>query len=435
MELAPGTLGCKPDADYNLVRLMLTHDLVLLSIPLVAFVVVTHKSTGPAAFILGFLMPLTAVPGLPYRYVVIARLLLTAVIFLRCRRDEPNLAVRQAQRMLLTIAALGMLVAGFAVFRSDHGALSVAGSMVESVAVAWVLVSRSGTLAPLGAGFVGGASLSAAFAVYQWLHHVDGGGGVVARYVGLSSSSTRVAYEYAIAIILVAVAARGKGIFLFVRGGLVALLLTALAVSGGRGGLVALALGLLVVSKAVGRAAERARAALVILLIALVAVLEAGVKISVFDRILGTAGTLQGANVGVTNGRASLWSDAVGAIGDHPFSGIGIDTFTAKFGNMPHASPVYFGVAAGGVGLVLASVVVFQVWRLALRNFPTAARAASVAAGLLGVLAVRSVLEPTTPLVGMEEVSLLAICIRAVHEGRNAAAQEPAESVEALTAS
>lgn len=413
---------------------MLTHELILWSIPFVAFIVVTHRSIGPAAFVLGFLMPLTAVPGLPYRYVVIARLVLTVVIFLRCPHDEPNLAVRQAQRLLLTVAALGLLVAGFAVFRADHGALSVAGSMIESVAVAWALVGRSNTIVALGAGFVGGASLSAGFAVYQWLHHVDGGGGIVARYVGLSSSSTRVAYEYALAIILVAVAARGKGIFLFARGGLVALLLTALAVSGGRGGLVALALGLVVVSKAAGRAAQRARTALVILLITLVVVLEAGVKISVFDRILGSAGTLQGANVGLTNGRSSLWTDAVGAIGDHPFSGMGIDSFTRKFGNMPHASPVYFGVAAGGVGLVLASLVVFQVWRLALRNFPTATRTASVAAGLLGVLAVRSVLEPTTPLVGMEEVSLLAICVRAVHDGRNAAAREPAEATEALAA-
>lgn len=404
---------------------MVLRDVLVLLVPVMFVAVLTHRSSGPAAGLLGLLMPLTAVPGVPYNVIVVARFALCVVILMRWPADQPTPAIRQARQLLILIGILGLLVGGFSVSRSDHSTTSVALTMVESVVVAWILSDRLGVTTHLATGFVIGASASAVVSVYQWTHHIHGGDALVARYVGLSSSSTRIAYEYAIAFLIVALSApRGAASSIFVRGGLSALLLAALAASGGRGGLLALGLGLVVVSKAVGRTARRARGTLILFIIVAVFVLEARGNISVVDRILGPAGTYRGANVGVTNGRSSLWRGALSVLGDHPFSGIGIDNFIARYGDTPHAAPIFFGVAAGGVGFLIALVLVFQVWRLSLSTIATRTRATSLATGILAVLAVRSVLEPTAPLVGMEEVSLLAIMVRLIYEGRHAAQNE-----------
>lgn len=400
---------------------MLLRDVLILLVPVALVAVLTHRSSGPAAGLLGLLMPLTSVPGVPYNVIVVARFALCIVILMRWPADQPTPAIRQARQILVLIGILGLLVGGFSVSRADHSTTSVALTMIESVIVAWILSGRSSVTTNLATGFVIGASASAVFSVYQWTHHIHGGDALVARYVGLSSSSTRIAYEYAIAFLIVALSApRGAGSSIFVRGGLMALLLAALAASGGRGGLLALGLGLVVVSKAVGRTAQRARGTLIVFIIVAVVVLEARGNISVVDRILGPAGTYRGANVGLSNGRSSLWRGALTVLGDHPLSGLGIDAFITRYGDTPHAAPIFFGVAAGGIGFILALILVFQVWRLSLSTLATRTRATSIATGILAVLAVRSVLEPTAPLVGMEEVSLFAIMVRLIYEGRQA---------------
>lgn len=397
-----------------------------LAVPLVLLVVTTHHSPGPAAAALGFLMPLTSVPGVHYAYIVAARLLLTLLIAARWSADTPSAVTPYVRQILIPIGVLGALVGGLAVMRSDHTGISTAESMIESAIVASILARRSRILPGLAAGFVIGASASAIVALLQGSSGVGGGGGIVSRYIGLSSSSTRVSYEYAIALLIIVFVKPRSGLVLSLPRICVAgLLSVALALSGGRGGLLALGVGLLVVSTSASPVARRARAVTLAFGGIVFGAVASGVKVPVLDRIVGSAGTSGGASVGFSNGRSGLLSDAFGIISSHPFTGFGIDQFTTKFGVEPHAAVMFFGVAAGWVGFAIALALVLRVWMAALIPRRTD-RASALAIGILAVLAVRSVLEPTSPLVGVEEVSLVAVGFRLLYEHQLLDAEAPA---------
>jgi len=397
----------------------LVHAPLILALVAAALVVLSHRSATPTAAVLGFLMPLTSVPGIPYSAVVAARLVLTVILMARWSADASPRSRSRIRGVLLPIAALGALVGALGVMRNDHLATSTALSMPESAAVAFVLAGRSRAFPGLALGFVSGTVASAAVAIYQQSAGIDSGGALVARYLGLSVSSTRVSYEYAIALVILGFAVArsvSRPAHTMVRLALGALLLFALALTGGRGGLLALGFALVAVSNVASPAAQRARALALIFVAVVLAGVSGGVNLPVVSRIIGSAGLSGGSNVGVSNGRSALWSESLQAISSHPFGGLGIDNFISQYGVEPHASPVFFGVAAGAFGLAVALGLVLRLWIIALVPRRRLLRTSSLAVGILAVLAVRAVLEPTSPLVGVEEVSLLAICIRLLGE-------------------
>lgn len=391
----------------------------LLVMLAVVLMLAAYRSPGPSAAVLGFLMPMTAVPGVPYAVIVGARIALSLLLAARWRADIEPYSLIRIRGFLVPISALAALTGGFAVMRGDTVAGSTAAGMLESVIVAFLVVSRRSSYAGLAAGFIIGTSTNAVVALTYANSHVNGGGSLVARYIGFSASSTRVSYEYAVAILLIALAPRTSSgaTFAIARLACAGLLLAGLAISGGRGGLLALAFALVLVSQSANRAARRARSLSVVLLLLAVGAVRAGVHVSLVDRLVGPSADQNDHLIGgITSGRSELAGQAFDAISSHPLSGTGLGPFLAQYGYTPHTSPEYFGVATGFVGFAIALAMALRIWFIAVRPRPAATRGMSIGIAILSVLAIRTVLEPTAPFVGMEDVTLLLVACRLVFD-------------------
>src|SRR5699024_3000697 len=90
-----------------------------------------------------------------------------------------------------------------------------------------------------------------------------------------------------------------------------------------------------------------------------------GVNLNTIDRFFSTPH----ASTGIGSGRLELAVDALGAIADHSFIGVGSSGFHHMYGAAPHVAALNFATSAGlAVGVIVAAMCVSLVVHIMLRR-------------------------------------------------------------------
>lgn len=352
--------------------------------------------TSAMLFVLGFLLPIHQIAGVPVLMLDLARYALAFGLILKFR-PNPRRRTLRPYEIALIIAALWIVT--LALGRSDPLSLTTGGVMVVSTIIAWMLWSRGLVAKPLWIGFVTAAALNSIIVILQSIginlpitpDRFAGYG----RHIGLAANAPLLSFELAVAAVLA-----------FLISGTVtriaaqSLVLVGLLMCGGRGGLVALAAALFVVLAFSQRHRKVALALTSMGAIVGLGLLTTSTTLATVDRFIQASAT----STDSSSGRVALLESGLREFLNAPMFGLGLSSFVDKYGTTPHVAILSFAIAGGVVPAICVAFVLGTVLRGAWHERGNT----TVALPSITIFAVWIILEPTGPLVGLLGLLLLA---------------------------
>ena len=359
------------------------------------------RSLPPAwpVFLLGLIMPIDTIAGIPAAVMDVARYGLAGLILVAAHRSR-----REHQSPPIFVLAGGLLIACGVL--SCVKAVVLGGSLLSattallSALVAFLFVRERLHLRALMAGFVFGCAWSALDIILQssGLPFLGYASVDDFRYAGFSFSSTHVAPLLAVAICLVLTSWLWTRRRLVVRTVLLAVLGTGLFMSQGRVGVVGLLVALVVLAYSL--ASRRPAWAFGPVLVGVPVLYFTGAWSSLLDFMMRTDSPQTGE---VTSGRAYLNAVAWDAFWQG--GGIGVDP-SQSYLYYPHMAPLTFALNLGPFGLFAVTCLCLLLAWVVLFGWQTP----QVFRMIASVALVTALIEPLGFFVGFTGAVLVLLC-------------------------
>lgn len=371
------------------------------------------------AFCWGLLLPVDYITGVHTAVFDVARY--AGVLWL-CWRVRPTLSAagtRVVAHLAGAIAAVAIVRGIFAVPRTDRNGMVFAGVMLVSTACVALLALRPRVHRAVAGGYLAGVTLSAAVSVMQALHltTLRAGDDFSERFPGVATYTMLLTWQLAFALVLTVyllATSPPRSRIRLVAWVALPVILLATVTNGAQGGFIGIAAAMVAAAwmyrdrlrwSELGRYVLAGVAGLAVLAVVVVA---SGVDVPTIDGFLGDGGYRN------EKARWNIAVDGVREMRNHPITGMGRTRFMDQYTIAPHFLPIDSGIAAGILGFVFATYLLFHILRLLWKG--PADRRPETAAGyaLLAAMCANTLTESYGPFIGLSRVSVLFLAVVAV---------------------